>query len=67
MTVAELIAYLQVQPQDMQVVYRCYSEQNLLAAWEIEIVDLCEPRPDGWVENKRPDRPTQKYLRLPGN
>ena len=67
MTVAELIAYLQTQPQDLQVAYVCYSEQRLLAATEIDIVERCEPRPDGWIEDKRPDKPTQRYLLLPGN
>jgi hypothetical protein len=67
MTVAELIAYLQTQPQDLQVAYRCYSEQSRLEAYEIEIAELCEPRPDGWIQNRRPDMPTQRYLLLPGN
>lgn len=67
MTVAEFIAYLQMQPQEMQVAYRCYSEQCLLDVDDIYIVDLCAPRPDGWIADSRPDKPTQKYLLLPGN
>lgn len=67
MTVAELIAYLQTQPQDMQVAYRCFSEQCLLTVDEIEIYEGCAPRHDGWIQNKRPDMPTQKYLLLLGN
>lgn len=67
MTVAELIAFLQTQPQELQVVYRCFSEQVLLEANEIEIVEKCSARPDGWIQNKRPDKPTQMYLMLPGN
>lgn len=67
MTVAELIAFLQAQPQDLQVAYRCFSEQALLEAESIVIAEMCPPRPDGWIENKRPDKPTQAYLLLPGN
>ena len=67
MNVAELISYLQTQPQDLQVAYRRFSEQVLLKDGEIEIEELCEPRPDGWVHHKRPDKPTRRYLLLPGN
>jgi len=67
MTVRELIEFLEKQPQDIQVATQMYSEQYLLEVKEIEIVDLCEPRPDGWVQNKRPDMPTQQYLLFPGN
>ena len=67
MNVAELIAFLQTQPQDLQVAYQCYSEQCLLKADEIELKDACEPRPDGWIQHKRPDMPTQTYLLFPGN
>lgn len=67
MTVAEFIAYLQMQPQEMQVAYHRYSEQCLLDVDDIYIADLCAPRPDGWIEDIRPDKPTQKYLLLPGN
>jgi len=67
MTVKELILVLQGQPQDLQVVYRCYSEWCLLEARHIGVEALCEPRPDGWVANRRPDKPTQDYLAFPGN
>lgn len=67
MTVAEFIAYLQTQPQGLQVAYSRYSEQVLLRVSEIEIVDKCQPRPDGWIQHARPDMPTQTYLLLPGN
>lgn len=67
MTVSELIKFLQTQPQDLQVVYKCFSEQCLLEAQDICVDDLCLPRPDGWVQDKRPDMPTQKYLVFPGN
>ena len=67
MTVKELIEILQTKPQDLQVAYRCYSEWSLLEADEIEIRALCNPRVDGWVHDKRPDKPTQEYLTLPGN
>lgn len=67
MTVADLIAYLQTQPQDLLVAYQCCSEQAVLVVEEISIVDLCEPRPDGWIQCARPDMPTRRYLLLPGN
>lgn len=67
MTVKELIEYLQKQPQDIQVVYSLFSEQCLMELKDIEIEELGEPRPDGWVHNKRPDKPTQTYLVFPGN
>lgn len=65
-TVSELIAFLQTQPQDLPVAYRLHSEQALLKTEDIDIVALCYPRVDGWVADKRPDKPSQMYLRLPG-
>lgn len=67
MTVSELIAVLRTHPPDMKVVYQCYSEQCLLEAEAITVEDLCHPRADGWVQDKRPDMPTERYLVLPGN
>jgi hypothetical protein len=67
MTVKELIAFLETQPQDIDVAYQCYSEQCLLKAGEIVVEELCEPRADGWVADKRPDTPTKSYLVFPGN
>ena len=67
MTVAELITFLQTQPQDLQVAYRCYSEQNLMDATEIMLLKACAPRADGWIQDARPDMPTQTYLLFPGN
>jgi hypothetical protein len=66
-TVSELIEFLKGQPQDLQVAFELYSEQCLLRTKDIEIQELSEPRNDGWVPNKRPDKPTQKYLVFPGN
>lgn len=67
MTVSDLIQILQTMPQDLLVAYRLYSEQALLRADELEIVEKSEPRPDGWIQNKRPDMPSQAYLMFPGN
>lgn len=67
MKVNELIEFLKEQPQDIEVVFRCYSEQCLLEAEDIEIEKLCKARQDGWVENARPDKELQDYLVLPGN
>lgn len=65
--VAELIKHLQAQPQDLLVGYRQYSEMCLLKPEDIEIMDACAPRPDGWIQRKRPDEATQPYLIFPGN
>ena len=67
MTVKELIAFLQTQPQDLQVAYRLFSEFCLLEPEHIGVDSLCPPRPDGWVACRRPDKPTQEYLVFPGN
>ena len=50
-TVAELVAFLQAQRQDMLCAYREYSEQSLLELDQITIFRGCLPRPDGWVQN----------------
>ena len=44
-TVAEFIKFLQKQPQDMLVAYRCCSEQVLLGLDEINVRELCMARP----------------------
>jgi hypothetical protein len=67
MTVAELIKLLKTYPKDLPVAYRLHSEQCMLEAKDIEVKRLCEEREDGWVANKRPDKPTIEYLVLPGN
>lgn len=67
MKVSELIEYLQTQPQDLEVVYKCFSEQVLLDADELEVIEVCPPRQDGWIQDKRGDMPTQQYLCFPGN
>ncbi len=67
MTVRELIEYLRQCDQELPVCYRCCSEQCLLDAKDIKVGELQPPRNDGWVHNQRPDKPTIKYLVLPGN
>lgn len=67
MTVADLIRFLQDQPQDLLVAFHVCSEQCLLEADDIHIKEKCEPRPDGWIHDERPDKPTRKYLIFPGN
>lgn len=67
MTVRELIEQLKGFDPDLPVVYKCYSEQVMLEPNDIDVEALCEPRPDGWVANARPDKPTMNYLVLPGN
>lgn len=67
MTVSELIAFLQTMPQDLQVGYSFESDWAILIADDIDIFEACEPRNDGWIESKRPDKPAQKYLMFPGS
>lgn len=67
MKVKELIEFLQTQPQELDVAYRCCSEQVILDKDDIVIEEACFPRPDGWIQDKRPDMPYQKYLMFPGN
>lgn len=67
MTVAELIAYLQTQPQDLQVAYDLYSEHCLLEVEDIRMCVACEPRADGWIQRERRDMPARTYLMFPGN
>lgn len=67
MTVSELIEFLKRQPQDIKVAFCRYSEQCLLKAEDIETKELCHPREDGWIQDRRPDMETETYLVLPGN
>jgi len=67
MTVAELIEQLKTYPQDIRVAYKCCSESCLLEADDLEVTEGCIARPDGWVQNKRPDMPRATYLLFPGN
>ncbi len=67
MTVAELIETLKTFPPDVRVAYQRCSEQCLLEADELRLSDHCVPRPDGWIQNIRPDMPQETYLMFPGN
>lgn len=67
MIVADLIRFLQTQPQELPVAYQIYSEQCMLEQKEIVVCELSMPRDDGWVPHKRPDQPSQRYLLFPGN
>lgn len=67
MKVHELIEFLKTQPQDLDVAYGLFSENCLMEVDDISVVEAGEPRSDGWVANKRPDKPTRLYLMFPGN
>lgn len=67
MTVAELIAKLQTYPPNLRVVYSIYSEYSLIEPDQIGTERLCPPRPDGWVHDARPDKPTELFVVFPGN
>lgn len=70
MTVKELIEFLETQPQDLDVAYEFCSDYTPLSKEEIQIVELGLVRPDGhkgYIERKRPDKPSKLYLVFPGN
>ena len=67
MTVKDLREKLDEYPDDMVIGYYLYSEQCVLEEKDIETKELCETRPDGWIQNYRPDKKTQTYLLFPGN
>lgn len=67
LTVADLIAFLQTQPQDLPVCYHLHSEFCLLETDDISVRQLQAHRPDGWIHSARPDKRTVAYLVLPGN
>ena len=67
MNVSDLISFLQTQRQDLPVAYCIHSEQCLMELKDIQILEACYPRPDGWIQDKRPDMSTQTYLLFPGN
>ena len=67
MTVSELITFLQTQDQTLEVCFSQFSEQALLQPQDITVKKLGLARPDGWIQNERPDKPSQDYLSFPGN
>ncbi len=64
-TVAELIEHLKQFDPAMPVCYDIHSEQCLLELCDVYELKATNPRPDGWVQNLRPDEPSTVYLRLP--
>lgn len=67
MTVLDLIKLLQTFPSTLTVAYCCCSEQCIMEANDIYVMEAGEPRPDGWIHDKRPNKPTRNYLVFPGN
>lgn len=67
MKVKQLIELLQTYDQDLEVAYCKFSEQALLEPSDIVLLEACEPRPDGWIQDKRPDKQTRTYVLFPGN
>ena len=55
MTVSELITFLQAQPQDLQVAYRCYSEQVLLETRGQRVEEACAELCDKFIEDETPE------------
>jgi hypothetical protein len=67
MTVGELIEFLKTVPPEWLVAHQIYSEQELLVKDDILKMKACAPRPDGWIQSFRTDKPEQMYLLFPGN
>lgn len=67
MTVAQLIELLQAHDPNALVAYHRYSEWCLMEPREVCAGAACEPRPDGWVQARRPDLPQVPYVFFPGN
>ena len=67
MKVSQLIEYLKEFPQELDVVFRCFSESRIINKEDITIKTLSVEREDGWVHDERPDKPTKNYLQFPGN
>lgn len=67
MNVGDLVKFLQTLPPDMDVAIQMYSEQRVFTLDEILVIKGCPPRPDGWIQNQRPDVEPQEYLLFPGN
>jgi hypothetical protein len=67
MKVKDLIKFLETQDQELDVAYELHSEQILMQEKEIVVFEGCIERPDGWIQNKRPDMSSKKYLMFPGN
>lgn len=65
MKIRELIELLKTFDPELDVAYAIHSEQCLLEPEDIDVVELCIPRPDGWIQDARPDKPTQTYVRFP--
>lgn len=67
MTVSDLIRKLGEYDPSLPVCYRCFSEYLELEAKDITTQWLQPPRADGWVHDKRPDKPAIEYVAFPGN
>lgn len=67
MLVKDLIEVLKKQDQNLPVAYYCYSEMCMLEEGDLDVVQACEQRNDGWIANERPDKPKTPYLVFPGN
>lgn len=67
MTIQRLIEILEQYPKDMEVIQILYSDYKILEEKDIDTFEACEDRGDGWVQNKRPDKPFKAYLRFNGN
>lgn len=66
-TVSQLIEHLRQFPPETPVAFKLHSEQCLLELPQVVLTHMCVARPDGWIQNERPDMPTVPYVLFPGN
>ena len=64
MTVADLIKYLQKQPQNLPVVFSVGDQQAMAQLDCLGIEDMCYPDRDGFIADERPFAKTRPCLVL---
>lgn len=67
MTVRELIEALRKFDPDLPVCFERFSEHCLMGSDQLVTKQLQPARPDGWVHDARPDKPSTTYIVFPGN
>ena len=67
LTVGTLKQLLKKYDNDIKIAFSQHSEYVVMEEDDIATQMACAPRPDGWVQRKRPDKPTEEYLVFPGN
>lgn len=64
MTLRELLVILEDFDPELPVCFPCHSEWVEMEPSDVMTKELCKPRGDGWIQAKRPDQESIKYLVL---